>query len=108
MKTLEEFFTPEMSEELKTKFVEAVKADKVNEFFVEQGVDATVDDFIAFAKKKAAESGKLSDEQLDAVAGGSVGSTVIWTLTSLSSFGVTCAVSGIMAGGKSGCPLDLK
>lgn len=107
MKKLEEFFIPEMSEELKTKFVEAVKADKVNEFFVEQGVDATVDDFIAFAKKKATESGKLSDEQLEAVAGGSVGSDIIWGLTSLTSFGVTCAVSGIMEAGK-GCPLDLK
>ena len=69
MKTLQELYHEIIaSEELKAAFLEAAKSGKALEFLKEQGCEVTEDELKAFLSKK--NSGELSDEELDDVAGG--------------------------------------
>lgn len=56
---------------LKASLAEAIKEDKVLEWVAAQGVEATEEELLAYMKAVVAESGELTDEQLDEVAGGS-------------------------------------
>ena len=77
MKTLQELYKEVIaSEELKKEFMEASKDEKnaqknVEEFLKKHGCDATYDDLQAFFKEKNA--GELSEDEVEAVAGGKDG-----------------------------------
>ena len=74
MKTLQELYKEVLaSEELKKEFMEISKDEKnakknLEEFLKKNGCDATYDDLQAFFKEKNA--GELSEDEVEAVAGG--------------------------------------
>jgi putative cell wall-binding protein len=47
-----------------------VKDDKVDEFFKDNGIDATKEDIVKMAKEAAVENGELSDNEISKAAGG--------------------------------------
>ena len=74
MKTMQELYSEIVSsDELKKAFVEAMKANKLEDFLKAHGCEATVEEVQEFVDSKAAEDVpiELSDDQLKYVAGGS-------------------------------------
>ena len=73
MKTLEELYNEvAASEELREEFIKAAETKETLEDFLRKyDCEATVEEVAGFLKGKMDEEGKLSDEELDAVAGGS-------------------------------------
>ncbi len=73
MKTLQEMYEEiKKSDDLKKALAEAVKGRKVTDFMKAHDCDATFDELKEFVAEKAAQDRaiKLSDEELDMVAGG--------------------------------------
>ena len=93
MKTLQELYNEVLgSDELKKSLAEAISGNKVEDFLKAHGCEAGKDELIAFAKEQQAKSGELSDDALDAVAGGANDAEMmlsVWTL------GIGCAVMAI-------------
>ena len=58
------------SDELKSAFVEAVKAQKLGDFLKAQGCEATEAEVVDFIKSLRKGEGELADDELSAVAGG--------------------------------------
>ena len=82
------------SEELQTKFVEAIKENKLDAFLKEQNIDATVEEVKEYLTKKFKNTeGELSKEELDMAAGGK--GTTGWVILSIVGLGIGCAVSAI-------------
>ena len=75
MKSLQELYDAIIgSEALKKELQEAGKSVETLEAFLKaQGCAATVEEFKAFLKEKAAARKELSDEDLQSLAGGGVG-----------------------------------
>ena len=72
MKTIEQFYNEIIaSEELKEKLAAVSSAQKLDEFLKENEVEGTKE-FKEYVVEKAKTSGELTDEQLEAVAGGGV------------------------------------
>ena len=80
MKTVQELYSEIIaSNELKKAFVEAMKANKLEDFLKEHDCEATEEEIEEFIQTKASEDTpiELSDEELKRVAGGTfVDSTV--------------------------------
>ena len=73
MKTMEQFYNEIIaSEELKEKLAAVSSAQKLDEFLKENEVEGTKEEFMEYVVEKAKTSGELTDEQLEAVAGGGV------------------------------------
>ena len=75
MKTVQELYSEIVaSDELKKAFVEAMKANKLEDFLKAHGCEATEEEIKEYIETKAAEDApiELSDDELRAVAGGSV------------------------------------
>ena len=71
MKTIEQFYNEIISsEELKEKLAQVSSEQKLEEFLKENEVEGTKDEFKEYVIEKAKASGALTDEQLEAVAGG--------------------------------------
>ena len=72
MKTLKELYSEVMaSKELKHAYYEAANAGKLEDFLKEHGCDATRAELDAFLSDyKNLPQGEISDDELDAVAGG--------------------------------------
>lgn len=68
------------SDELKSAFVEAVKAQKLDEFLKSQGCDAAGAEIMDFLKSLQKAEGELADE-LSAVAGGCNSTEAIYSMT---------------------------
>ena len=90
MKTLQELYGEIISsEELKAAFAEAAKKGKGVDFLKTQGVETTAEELAVFLKS---QTGELSDEGLDNVAGGGCNSeTAYEALMSSVSLGIWCA-----------------
>ena len=58
------------SDELKSAFVEAVKAQKLGDFLKAQGCEATEAEVVDFIKSLRKGEGELADDELNSVAGG--------------------------------------
>ncbi len=58
------------SDELKSAFVEAVKAQKLGDFLKAQGCDAAEAEVVDFLKSLRKGEGELADDELNSVAGG--------------------------------------
>ncbi len=74
MKTIQELYGEVIaSDEQKKAFVEAMKADKLEDFLKAHGCEATREEVQEFIDAKAAEDApiELSDDELKYVAGGS-------------------------------------
>ena len=74
MKTMQELYSEIVaSDELKKAFVEAMKANKLEDFLKAHGCEATREEIQEFIDAKAAEDTpiELSDDELKYVAGGS-------------------------------------
>ena len=69
------------SDELKSAFVEAVKAQKLGDFLKAQGCDATEAEVIDFIKSLQKGEGELADDELSAVAGGCNSTEAIYSMT---------------------------
>lgn len=69
------------SDELKFAFIEAVKAQKLDEFLKSQGCDATEAEVIDFIKSLQKGEGELADDELSAVAGGCNSTEAIYSMT---------------------------
>ncbi len=71
MKTMEQFYDEIIeSEELSDKLASASDEQKLEEFLKENEVDCTTRQFNGFFLAKAKESGELTDEDIEQVAGG--------------------------------------
>ncbi|MGN1160964.1 MAG: hypothetical protein ACI4SX_01840 [Candidatus Fimenecus sp.] len=85
MKTIEQFYNEIIaSEELKEKLAAVSSAQKLDEFLKENEVDGTKEEFKEYVVEKAKTSGELTDEQLEAVAGGGVWDVVKSIIITLS------------------------
>lgn len=69
------------SDELKSAFIEAVKAQKLDEFLKSQGCDAAGAEVVDFLKSLRKAEGELADDELSAVAGGCDAEEAIYSLT---------------------------
>lgn len=69
------------SDELKSAFVEAVKAQKLDEFLKSQGCDAAGAEIMDFLKSLRKGEGELADDELNSVAGGCNSTEAIYSLT---------------------------
>lgn len=69
------------SDELKSAFVEAVKAQKLDEFLNSQGCDAAEAEVVDFLKSLRKGEGELADDELSAVAGGCNSTEAIYSMT---------------------------
>lgn len=69
------------SDELKSAFVEAVKAQKLGDFLKSQGCDAAGAEAIDFLKSLRKGEGELADDELSAVAGGCNSTEAIYSMT---------------------------
>lgn len=69
------------SDELKSAFVEAVKAQKLDEFLKSQGCEATGAEIMDFLKSLQKAEGELADDELSAVAGGCNSTEAIYSMT---------------------------
>ena len=71
MKTMEQFYNEIIeSEELSDKLASVSDDQKLEEFLKENEVDCKKEQFWEFMSEKAKESGELSDEDIEQVAGG--------------------------------------
>ena len=85
MKTIEQFYNEIIaSEELKEKLAAVSSAQKLDEFLKENEVEGTKEEFKEYVVEKAKTSGELTDEQLEAVAGGGVWDVVKSIIITLS------------------------
>ena len=78
MKTLQELYEEvKASDDLKKALAEAVKAEKVTDFLKAHDCDATFDELKEFVAEKTAQDKpiKLNDDELDMVAGGTIGTS---------------------------------
>lgn len=76
--TIEELYGKVLADdELKAGLVEAAKAGTIAEWAAAQGVEATEEELLAYAKAAATQAQELTDEQLDKVAGGDYTQIVI-------------------------------
>ena len=91
MKTLEELYNEVLaSEELKKEFL-SLKPGEVEGFAAKNGCKASLDEIKAFFEAKKNQTGELSDEELDQVAGGKTAEG--WeAILSGFSLGTVCAV----------------
>ena len=69
------------SDELKSAFIEAVKAQKLDEFLKSQGCEATGAEVVDFIKSLRKGEGELADDELSAVAGGCNSTEAIYSMT---------------------------
>ena len=69
------------SDELKSAFAEAVKAQKLDEFLKSQGCEATGAEIMDFLKALQKAEGELADDELSAVAGGCNSTEAIYSMT---------------------------
>jgi len=69
------------SDELKAAFIEAVKAQKLDEFLKSQGCDAAGAEIMDFLKSLQKAEGELADDELSAVAGGCNSTEAIYSMT---------------------------
>lgn len=69
------------SDELKSAFVEAVKAQKLGDFLKAQGCDAADAEVVDFLKSLRSAEGELADDELSAVAGGCNSTEAIYSMT---------------------------
>lgn len=69
------------SDELKAAFIEAVKAQKLDEFLKSQGCEATGAEIMDFLKSLRKAEGELADDELSAVAGGCNSTEAIYSMT---------------------------
>ncbi len=69
------------SDELKSAFAEAVKAQKLDEFLKSQGCEATGAEIMDFLKSLQKAEGELADDELSAVAGGCNSTEAIYSMT---------------------------
>lgn len=69
------------SDELKSAFIEAVKAQKLDEFLKSQGCDAAGAEIMDFLKSLQKGEGELADDELSSVAGGCNSTEAIYSLT---------------------------
>ena len=69
------------SDELKSAFIEAVKAQKLDEFLKSQGCEATGAEIMDFLKSLQKAEGELADDELSAVAGGCNSTEAIYSMT---------------------------
>lgn len=69
------------SDELKSAFVEAVKAQKLGDFLKAQGCEATEAEVVDFIKSLRKGEGELADDELSAVAGGCNSTEAIYSMT---------------------------
>ena len=91
MKTLEELYNEVLaSEELKKEFL-SLKPEKVEDFAAKHGCKASLDEIKAFFEAKKNQSGALSDDELDQIAGGK-GFDGIEALNSIATLGLGCAL----------------
>lgn len=73
MKTMEQFYNEIMTnEELYESFLAAVREGKADEFLKENEVEGSAAEFERFFTNKLADYGELTDEQLEAISGGSL------------------------------------
>ena len=71
MKTIQELYNEiTANQELKSRFIEAAKAGKHEEFLKAHGCEATVEEVKAFLEAKQQEDAPLSLDELDNAAGG--------------------------------------
>ena len=90
MKTIEMLITEiKNSEALQKLLAEAFKNNAIAAFLKEQGCEAAAEEFIAALKAQAEQ---LSDDALDAVAGGASGEEAVISIFSL---GICCAMNAI-------------
>lgn len=69
------------SDELKSAFAEAVKAQKLDEFLKSQGCDAAGAEIMDFLKSLRKGEGELADDELNSVAGGCNSTEAIYSMT---------------------------
>lgn len=69
------------SDELKSAFIEAVKAQKLDEFLKSQGCDAAGAEIMDFLKSLRKGEGELADDELNSVAGGCNSTEAIYSMT---------------------------
>ena len=69
------------SDELKSAFAEAVKAQKLDEFLTSQGCDAAGAEIMDFLKSLQKAEGELADDELNSVAGGCNSTEAIYSMT---------------------------
>ena len=69
------------SDELRAAFIEAVKAQKLDEFLKSQGCEATGAEIMDFLKSLQKAEGELADDELSAVAGGCNSTEAIYSMT---------------------------
>ncbi len=69
------------SDELKSAFAEAVKAQKLDEFLKSQGCEATGAEIMDFLKSLRKGEGELADDELNSVAGGCNSTEAIYSMT---------------------------
>ena len=69
------------SDELKSAFIEAVKAQKLGDFLKAQGCDAAGTEIMDFLKSLRKGEGELADDELSAVAGGCNSTEAIYSMT---------------------------
>lgn len=69
------------SDELKSAFIEAVKAQKLDEFLKSQGCDAAGAEIMDFLKSLRKGEGELADDELNSVAGGCTSTEAIYSMT---------------------------
>ena len=75
MKTIQELYNEiKASQELKSQFVEAAKAGKLDAFLKEHGCEASLEEVSAFLKAKTEEDAPLSINELENSAGGTCNS----------------------------------
>ena len=94
MKTLEELYSEVLaSEELKKEFL-ALKPEEVEGFAAKHGCKAGLEEIRTFFEAKKNQSGELSDEELDQIAGGK-SATFDEALASVATLGIGCVESVI-------------
>ena len=69
------------SDELKSAFAEAVKAQKLDEFLKSQGCEATGAEIMDFLKSLQQAEGELADDELNSVAGGGTSPEALYSMT---------------------------
>ena len=69
------------SDELKSAFVEAVKAQKLDDFLKTQGCEAAEAEVVDFLKSLQKAEGELADDELNSVAGGCNSTEAIYSMT---------------------------
>lgn len=91
------------SDELKSAFIEAVKAQKLDEFLKSQGCDAAGAEIMDFLKSLQKAEGELADDELNSVAGGCNGGEAA---VSILGFGFMCGMMAMKSSRESPLPKD--